>query len=109
MFIKQNPMDHLTDDPIIRCDIADRVSKAAESDGNLPIAWRVYRSPQVAEKTCQTRASVGPMHVAQKHALGPDPAPDTRCAAERPAPLGGRGVRTLDGAGQADWGVRRVA
>ncbi|CAH2407165.1 hypothetical protein MES5069_550168 [Mesorhizobium escarrei] len=40
MFFKQNPMDHLTDDPIIRCDIADRISKAAESDGNLPIAWR---------------------------------------------------------------------
>lgn len=73
MFFKQNPqnsMDHLTDDPIIRCDIADRVLKAAESDGNLPIAWRVYRSPQVAEKTRQTRASPGPMHVAQKHALG---------------------------------------
>lgn len=81
MFFKrnpQNPMDHLTDDPIIRCDIADRVLKAAESDGNLPIAWRVYRSPQVAEKTCQTRASLGPMHVAPKHALGPDPAPDPK-------------------------------
>jgi hypothetical protein len=69
MFFKQNPMDHLTDDPIIRCDIADRVLKAAESGGNLPIAWRVYRSPQVAE-TCQTRASPGPMQ--EKHALGPD-------------------------------------
>lgn len=81
MFFKQNPqnpMDHLTDDPIIRCDIADRVLKAAESDGNLPIAWRLYRSPQVAEKTRQTRASPGPMHVAQRHALGPDTGPDRR-------------------------------
>ncbi|CAH2402047.1 hypothetical protein [Mesorhizobium ventifaucium] len=66
MFFKQNPMDHLADDPIIRCDIAARVLKAAESDGNLPIAWRVFRLPQAAERPCQTRASLGPMHVAQK-------------------------------------------
>ncbi|RWO55349.1 MAG: hypothetical protein EOS14_29835 [Mesorhizobium sp.] len=39
MFFKRRTADHLSDDPIIRGDIADRVLKATASNGIPPISW----------------------------------------------------------------------